>query len=230
MSQAVSIIIPALNEAEAIDATIRAALRFENVEIIVADGGSRDGTIEICREFGVKIVSGAQGRGAQMRLGASAAANPILWFLHADTVPDPNCIGQMRGALQDAQIVGGNFAIEFDGDSSAARFLTWLYPQLRRINLIYGDSGIFVRREVYDQIGGFRSFPIFEDLDLVERMKKVGRLVYLPAKVKTSSRRFENRSFILTFARWSILQFFYWLGVPPATLVRFYDTLLRRKN
>ena len=92
-------------------------------------------------------------------------------------------------------MVGGNFTILFDGDRFAAKFLTWLYPKLNFLNLIYGDSAIFVRSETYRQIGGFKPFPIFEDLDFVERLKKAGGIVTLPAVVVTSSRRFENKVF-----------------------------------
>lgn len=230
MSSVVSIIIPALDEAEAIAATLAVVTKFENVEIIVADGGSVDETAAICQSFGISVVQSARGRGAQMHAGARAATGAILWFLHADTIPDPESIAQMRGAFDNSQIVGGNFAIRFDGASQAARFLSWLYPQLRKINLIYGDSGIFVRQNVYHEIGGFRPFPIFEDLDFVRRMQQTGRLIHLPGQVVTSSRRFENRSFARTFLRWAILQLFYWLGVSPETLARFYAPLRHRKN
>jgi hypothetical protein len=108
---------------------------------------------------------------------------------------------------------------------SRPSFLTWLYPRLRRLGLCYGDSGIFVRREAYQQLGGFRAYPIFEDLDLVQRLRKIGRVLHLPASVTTSSRRFEGRSFALTFARWSGLQVLYWLGVHPRTLGRLYTPI-----
>jgi hypothetical protein len=106
--------------------------------------------------------------------------------------------------------------------SGAARFLTWLYPRLRLLGLAYGDSGIFVRRAAYERAGGFKPFPIFEDLDLLRALWKQGRFVQAGACVVTSSRRFEGRSFTLTFARWSLLQGLYWLGVSPHTLARLY--------
>ncbi len=100
--------------------------------------------------------------------------------------------------------------------------MTWLYPKLRRIGLVYGDSGIFVRREIYEGIGGFKPFPLFEDLDFVRRLRREGRFVNLSASVRTSSRRFERRSFLLMFSRWSFLQILFWLGVSPYFLARFY--------
>jgi hypothetical protein len=157
-----------------------------------------------------------------MHAGASVARGEALWFLHADTIAPAEACERICEALSDAEVVGGNFHVCFEGERWAARFLTWLYPQLRRLGLWYGDSAIFLRRETYQRIGGFKPFPIFEDLDLVRRLKVRGRMVHLPVAVKTSSRRFEGRSFALTFARWSILQGLYWAGVHPRVLNRLY--------
>lgn len=209
---ALSVIIPTFNEARSINRTLDAAKSIRGrVEVIVVDGGSFDGTVETVR-----------GRGAQMHAGACAAHGDALWFLHADTQPCPESAERIIEALRDPKVVAGNFNIRFDGTRRAARFLTWLYPQLRRLGLCYGDSAIFVRRESYEQVGGFQPFPIFEDLDLVRRLRKRGRIAHLPAFITTSSRRFEDRSFTLTFGRWAFLQMLYWLGVHPRTLNRLY--------
>ena len=146
----------------------------------------------------------------------------LTWERRCATRPAADCAGLIAEALRDPAVVAGNFHVLFDGTRRAARFLTWLYPRLRLLGLCYGDSGIFVRREAYRRVGGFRPFPIFEDLDLVRRLQKKGRVVYLPDVVTTSSRRFEGRSFALTFARWAFLQALYWLGVPPRALGRLY--------
>ena len=220
---ALSIIIPALNEARSIGATLDAVREVRGaVEVIVVDGGSSDETIEISRERGARLIESERGRGLQMHAGACAARGDALLFLHADTTPTANAAELIFKALGDSRVVGGNFRILFGGEKMAARFLTWLYPRLRMLGLCYGDSGIFVRRETYERVGGFKPFPIFEDLDLVRRIGRVGRMAYLPATVTTSSRRFEGRSFALTFARWSALQALYWLGVHPRRLGRMY--------
>jgi rSAM/selenodomain-associated transferase 2 len=222
-SPALSIIIPTLDEARSIGATLDAVLKASSrAEVIVVDGGSLDGTAEIVNGRGVRLLASGRGRGRQMHAGACAARGEALWFLHADTLPSADCAARMAEALGDPSVVGGNFHVIFDGGGRPARFLTWLYPRLRRLGLCYGDSGIFVRREAYTRLGGFRDFPIFEDLDLVRRLRKTGRVAHLSAVVKTSSRRFEGRSFALTFARWSVLQALYWLGVSPHTLGRMY--------
>jgi rSAM/selenodomain-associated transferase 2 len=219
-----SIIIPALNEAHSIGATLDAVRELRgNVEVIVVDGGSIDATVEISRGRGARVVECGRGRGLQMHAGAYAAQGDVFWFLHADTFPPHDAAELIAGALSDARVVGGNFRVLFGGERIAASFLTWLYPRLRMLGLCYGDSGIFVRRETYERIGGFKPFPIFEDLDLVRRLRRAGRMAHAPATVVTSSRRFEGRSFALTFARWSVLQALYWLGVHPRRLGRMYE-------
>lgn len=228
ISLKISIIIPTLDEADSIAATL-AALENLGAEIIIVDGGSVDRTISIAEKYNVKILRAKRGRGTQMQTGAAAATGDVLWFVHADTIVAPDCAAQINRVLQNENVVGGNFTIQFDGARLAAKFLTWLYPKLQYLGLIYGDSAIFVRGEVYRKIGGFKPFPIFEDLDFVERLKKTGKIVTLPAVVTTSSRRFEKKSFLLTFSRWTILQILYWLGVKPETLLKIYFPTLKSK-
>jgi rSAM/selenodomain-associated transferase 2 len=224
-----SIIIPTLNEAAIIEATLGAvAMLRGQVEVLVVDGGSEDGTPEIVRRCGVRLINASRGRGTQMHAGAVIATGEVLWFLHADTQPPKNAIGHILKALADPAVAGGHFAIQFSGPRKAARLLTWVYPRLRWFGLCYGDSGIFVRRTAYERAGGFRPFPIFEDLDLLRRLKRCGRFVHLLHSVKTSSRRFESSSFTLTFAWWTVLQVLYWMGVSPHFLGRLYAPIRSR--
>lgn len=218
-----SIIIPALNEGHSIGATLDAVSRLSvRSEVIVVDGGSDDGTREIAGARGAIVIASERGRGLQMDRGARAAHGDVLWFLHADTIVPADGVDLIIKALRDQQVVAGNFEVHFDGRGWAARFMTWLYPQLRRLELSYGDSAIFVQREAYEQAGGFKSFPIFEDLDLLRGLRKLGSIVHVPGTVVTSSRRFEGRSFALMFARWVAMQALFWLGMRPRTLGRFY--------
>ena len=219
----ISVIIPTLNEASALGPTLDALGRLCGpVEVLVVDGGSSDGTAEAARRPGVRVLRAGRGRGRQLHAGACAARGGVLWFLHADTRPPPDAAGQIRAALRDPAVVGGNFTLCFEGDSRAARFLTRLYAATRRFGLFYGDSAIFVRRAEYVRAGGFRPYPLFEDLDLVRRLARRGRLARLAGVAVTSSRRFEGRSFARTFARWSALQVLWWLGVSPYALGRHY--------
>ena len=218
-----SVIIPALDEARSIGAALDALARVGGgVEVIVVDGGSADATAEVALARGARVVRAERGRGAQMHAGALASRGEVLWFLHADTLAPADAAERIFEALEDPRAVGGNFRVRFDGGRAAARFLTWLYPRLRLLGLAYGDSGFFVRRAAYERAGGFKPFPIFEDLELLRALWKQGRFVQADASVVTSSRRFEGRSFALTFARWSLLQGLYWLGVSPHALARLY--------
>ncbi len=222
----VSIIIPALNEAEALPETLGRLHALENspVEIVVADGGSTDGTAELAEGLGARVVRGARGRGPQQHAGALASTGGALWFLHADTHPAPSALEAIEEALRDPEVVGGHFRLRFTGSSFAARFVTGYQPILRRFKLIYGDSAIFVRREAYERAGGFSAAPLFDDLEFTRRLRKQGRFVTVPAEVVTSSRRFEGR-LARTFSQWMLLQTLYSAGVAPEKLARLYRHL-----
>lgn len=220
---AVSVVVPTLNESQAIGSTLACLRRVPGIaEVIVVDAGSTDGTAAAAEGYGARVVTAERGKGTQLRAGAALAGGEALWFLHADTIVPPDAALRIQETLADPDVAGGNFALRFDGASAAARQLTWLYPRLRCLGLCYGDSGIFVRRTAYERIGGVRPWPLFEDVDLVRRLRQVGRFVHLPGELVTSSRRFENRPFGLVFARWTALQLLYWAGVPPRWLIRAY--------
>ncbi|HTM49263.1 MAG TPA: TIGR04283 family arsenosugar biosynthesis glycosyltransferase [Bryobacteraceae bacterium] len=227
MNSLVSVVIPTLNEAESIGPTLEAVARMRGAfEVILVDAGSPDGTARVAGRYpGVRFVTSGPGRGVQMHAGVAAARGEAVWFLHADTSPPEDGVEKVLEALADPKIVAGNFAVRFDGPRRAARFLTWFYPQLRRFGMIYGDSAIFVRKSSYLRAGGFRPFPMFEDLDLVRRLARLGRLAHVPSCVTTSSRRFHERSFTAAMARAAALQILYWLGIPPRVLYRFYPQI-----
>jgi rSAM/selenodomain-associated transferase 2 len=219
----VSVIVPALNEEAALPATLRAlqSLRGEK-EIIIVDGGSTDATCAIATSHGVRLHRSIRGRGPQQHAGALIATGDVFWFVHADTLPPPESLEQIAATLADPASAGGNFNLIFDGASRAARVMTRLYPHLRLLGLSYGDAGIFVRRSVYERSGGFRPYALFEDLDLIRRVRRAGRFVHLATPIVTSSRRFEQRRFALVWCRWTALQVLFWLGVHPNTLARWY--------
>lgn len=218
-----SIIIPTFNEELSLGALLDAVTALRGpLEVIVADGGSDDRTVSIARDRGVRVVTAERGRGNQMRAGAALARGDVFWFLHADTVPPADATERIDEALRDTTVAGGNFAVRFDGESRAARFLTWLYPQGRRLGLCYGESAIFARRSAYEDAGGMQPIPLFEDLDLVRRLARRGCFVHVRSTVVASSRRFEGRSFVRTYTGWVSLQLLYWAGVSPYTLARLY--------
>lgn len=219
----ISIIVPTLNEENRIGRLVAALCALPgDKEIIVADGASTDDTARAAALAGAAVVTCARGRGLQQHTAARAAQGDVLWFLHADTVPSYHALAHIEAALKPGGVAGGNFRLIFEGASFSARQMTWIYPRLRMLGLSYGDSGIFVRRSVYDQIGGFRPHPLFEDVDLINRLKRHGRFVNLDCPITTSSRRFEGRNYLRTWTNWITLQVLYWLGVSPNRLARWY--------
>lgn len=224
----ISAIIPTLNEEAEIAATIRALLaQADNIEAIVADGGSTDATIRVAESLGAVVIRSERGRGTQMHAGALAARGDILWFVHADTRPCPAATQQMIKALQSPQVSAGNFTLAFDGKTVGARLLNFVQPFMKLLRCYYGDSTIFVKRDVYFSLGGFRPYPLFEDAELIGRIGKTGRFLSLPGLVTTSSRRLESRGFLATCCQWSAMQALYWIGVPADTLGRLYAPIRR---
>jgi rSAM/selenodomain-associated transferase 2 len=200
-----------------------------DVEVLVVDGGSTDGTPELARARGVRVLASERGRGVQLHAGAREARAAVLWFVHADTLVPADGAERILATLAAPAVVGGYFRLRFDGKLRAARFHSALQPLFNALGLVYGDAAVFVRRDAYDRVGGFRPYPLFEDLDLVRRLRRVGRLVRVRADVVASSRRFEGRSYTLTLVQWVSLQLLYWLGVPPDRLARLYAPIRARQ-
>jgi len=218
----ISIIIPTLNEEKVVSELAASIASLPgNFEAIVADGGSADKTVDLAVECGMRAIVAPRGRGAQMNAGAATASGDVLLFLHADTRLPEETFGVIELVLQDSRVNGGNFGLLFDGGTRAAKILSNIYPLLRFGGMCYGDSAIFARRNIFELLGGFRNYPIFEDLDFYRRLNRAGKFIKLPATATTSSRRFEGR-FLRTFALWSILQVLYWFGVDPRRLYRIY--------
>lgn len=195
-------------------------------EIVVADGGSADGTVDIA-EARATVVRMAPGRGIQLRAGAEAAAGDVLLFLHADVVPPWDVAAQIEHALKGGHI-GGNFRLCYPDGGLLGRWLEFLVPIYRRIPRYYGDSGIFVRRDVYEACGGMPHVPIMEDVVFVKRMERCGKTAYLPGPMKSSGRRWKGRA-LRTLLLWGFMQTAFALGVSPWKLDRFYRAAKHRK-
>lgn len=224
----ISVLIPTLNEADKLPVAL-ASVRHQktgpdtNIEIIVCDGGSTDGTPDIAREAGATLVRAARGRGQQLREAVAQAAGDVLVFLHADTVLAPEALRTVAQTLADPAIPGGNFRVVFDGPSDFAAWLTGYYAWLRRHALYYGDSVIFIRRPVYDAIGGIKPIALMEDYDLVRRLEAAGPTACIEnPPVVTSSRRFEGRRPWRIYAQWVMIHALYHLRLRPDTLARLY--------
>jgi rSAM/selenodomain-associated transferase 2 len=192
--QKLSIIIPTLNESTHLGATLT-AIGCDD-EIIVVDGGSRDSTRTIAEEHGAAFcLAGTPGRASQMNHGAEVASGDILLFLHADTIVPELAIKTIKDTLDSNQhLAGGGFYRFFDSRSIFLRATCHLANLRSKYwGIFLGDQGIFVRKQIFQRMGGFSTdFPAGEDLDFSIRMKKSGKIIAIKAPVLTSSRRFEN--------------------------------------
>ena len=157
-----------------------------------------------------------------MNAGAATASNEILLFLHADVLLGIAALDQIRRVMADASIVGGNFDIRYEGKDWAARAFTRINRWRRRWGIFYGDSGIFCRRSVFAELGGYRLWPIMEDYDFARRLSKAGRLAFLECPIWVSDRRWRKSGLLRTLWSWFLIQGLYSLGVPPRYLARLY--------
>jgi rSAM/selenodomain-associated transferase 2 len=223
----ISIIIPTLDEERSLPPLLD-AIRQQRAahEVIVVDGGSQDRTPEVARNSWVRTLVSRPGRGAGISIGAEASRGDVLFFLHADSTLPTGALDRINEVLStDAHIVGGNFRLVFDGDTDFSRWLSRFCAWIRLLGFYYGDSGIFVRRSVYEAIGGFRPMPVMEDWDFVRRLERSGRTYCIEdPPLVTSSRRFERRNPLAIVYGWVRIHALFWLGVSPDRLVEIYRT------
>lgn len=218
----VSVIIPTLDEAERIGATIGSAFAAGAAEVIVCDGGSSDETTAIAQKHGARVIEGERMRARQLNRGAEAASGDALIFLHADTrLPDGACAAVAQ-ALETHAF--GGFRLRFAERTPA---LVWtalaVNARTRLSRCPWGDQAQFIRRDDFLRDGGYRELPIMEDYELAVRMKRRGSVV-LPLHVTTSGRRFLRKGVVRTTAlNWWIV-FNYRRGVDAETLARWYRT------
>ena len=158
-----------------------------------------------------------------MNQGARLAKGDLLWFLHADCRPHPQSIQAMKQALRDSNIAGGGF--EYNLNHSGFRFRLTEYFSNRKnrlLRLLFGDMGIFVRREVFERMGGYKEIPLMEDMDFCRRLKRFGRIVILPQRIETSARRWIEEGFFHNLLRNWALQGAWLMGASPEALAKYY--------
>ncbi len=219
----ISVIIPALNEESIIASTLEALRPLAPTEVIVVDGGSTDHTREIVARTDATLTSSVRGRAEQMNHGARLARGDVFLFLHADTHPPPSAIREIRSALEDPRCVGGRFDVRLEGNHSIYRLIGALINLRSRLTKVAtGDQAIFVRREVYEEIGGFPNLPLIEDIAFSRYLKKKGKVACLKSRVATSTRRWEREGIWQTVLRMWALRLLYLAGVSPFRLKRFY--------
>ncbi len=219
----ISVVIPTLNEEGNVAASIASARAPGVREIIVVDGGSDDETVRVARQHADRVIVGPRGRALQMNTGAAVARGKVFLFLHADTLLPAGFDVAVLKALADVRFVGGRFDVCLR-PSSLLLWLTGgminLRSRLTRIGT--GDQAIFVRGEVFRELGGFEEIPLMEDLAFSVALKRRGRVACLRERVVTSSRRWLRHGVVRTVARMWLLRFLYFCGVPPERLRRAY--------
>lgn len=219
----VSIIVPTRNERLTIAETLRALREPEVLEVIVVDAASEDGTAAAARPFADQLIDCAPGRGRQMNAGARAARGEILFFLHADTRVPSGFARAIVSAVDDPAVVGGRFDIDVEGDAPGLRVVAEAVNlRSRWTRLFTGDQGLFIRREAFERLGGFREMPIFEDLEMALAMRRAGRIACLRERLRTSGRRWQRRGVVRTVLLMWLLRALYFAGVAPERLARLY--------
>ncbi len=236
MAMHISVIIPTLDEEQTILDTLArtASLGFD--ELIVVDGGSTDGTHALVESYRlntqasalspIQWVTAPSGRARQMNEGAKASGGEILLFLHADTQLPNDAKKIVETTLADRRMVGGRFDVRFDRPSGWGTIISTMMNWRSRLSgIATGDQALFVRRHIFEQIGGFADMPLMEDIELSRRLRRRGTIAALTATVTTSFRRWERHGPLQTILLMWTLRFLYWIGIHPHTLSRWYGSV-----
>jgi rSAM/selenodomain-associated transferase 2 len=224
-----SVIVPMLNEERAIAPTLDAIAAGASgaeviVEVIVVDGGSSDRSRDEARPRCARLLVAPRGLARQMNVGATTAEGDALAFVHADTLVPPTFARDIAVALADPAVVGGRFDLRLDDDAPMLRLIGWLISVRSRLSRTgTGDQAIFVRREVFERLGGYRDIALCEDLDLARRLKRAGRVACLRSQVTASARQWRERGVLATTARMWFIRIAFLLGVSPSRLAHLYN-------
>ncbi len=224
---ALGVVIPALNAAATLGATLEALAagreQFQ-LDVVVADGGSTDDTVAVAEAYGAQTIFTPPGRGGQLAAGAAAVAGDWLLFVHADTRLENDWVSAVADFVQSPEntLRAGYFRLVLDDTAAAARRLERIVAwRARRIGLPYGDQGLLLSREFYNALGGFQPLPLMEDVDLVRRIGR-RRLVALPATARTSAERYRRDGYLRRSSRNLLCLMLYFLGLPPRLIRRLY--------
>jgi rSAM/selenodomain-associated transferase 2 len=221
----ISVIIPALNEAQALPQTLQVLHSLPcsaPIELIVADGGSRDGTVALAQRLGAHVVSGARGRAQQLNLGADAASGDVLLFLHADTLLPANGLLQLEAAVFSGAL-WGRFDVRIQGHPSMLRIVAVMMNLRSRLTgIATGDQAMFMTRAAFDEVGAYPDQALMEDIEISRRLKRLQSPACLRGPAITSGRRWETRGVWRTIVLMWCLRWAYWRGTSPDQLAQRY--------
>ncbi len=220
----ISIIVPALDEAGNIAETLTRLqpARALGHELLVVDGGSRDGTPLLAEPLADRVLEGPRGRARQMNAGAMEAQGDVLWFVHADTLASDGAARAISDAVQEGHI-WGRFDVSIRGRSAMLPVIAWFMNRRSRLTgIATGDQGLFVCREAWDVVGGFPDIPLMEDIALSKALRAQAWPACLRERVSTSGRRWEQRGVWRTIVLMWWLRLAYFLGAAPEDLVKRY--------
>lgn len=225
----ISVIVPVLNEAERIETLIHSLQSLDGEkEIIISDGGSTDGTLKKISLFSnITPINSPSGRARQMNMGAGISSGNILWFVHADSLVSPSSLNDIELAISHGAI-GGFFRLHFyDADDCFMRFIERTsHTRAKRFGLIFGDQGLFLRRDIFDELGGFADVSLMEDWEVSRRLRKfhkLGLIHALDTVIGTSARRYMKNGRLKTWLKMNLVKALYILGTDTEILRRIYD-------
>jgi rSAM/selenodomain-associated transferase 2 len=221
----VSVIIPVLNEADRVAATVQSVRTQAPYEILVVDGGSTDGTPEQAAGAD-RVLAGPRGRAAQMNHGAAHASCDVLLFLHADCTPGPGALAAATRTLARRGVVAGCFQMRVAARGLAFRLIDGCATaRVRLTGIAYGDQGLFLRRDIFERVGGFPAWRFMEDVGISLALGRLGRVAVAPAELFTSPRRWQKQGVVRqTLRNWALTALAA-AGVHPDRLARFYPVV-----
>ena len=220
----ISVVIPTLNEESHIEKTLQSVIKQEgDCELYVVDGGSTDNTVAIAKRY-TTVINSKRGRAVQMNAGARLCTGDILLFLHADTLLPDNGFREIRKRTRDETVAGGSFYIAFDAENFILRGVSFITRFNFRL-FHFGDQGIFVRRDVFQKLHGYKEIPLMEDYDFYKRLREQGKVILIRMPVISSARRFIKKGVIRQLLINKFVVLAYWAGVDIQTIKRFYDDM-----
>jgi rSAM/selenodomain-associated transferase 2 len=226
----ISIIVPVLNEAASIERFLeRLSERAGDAEVIVVDGGSSDGTVDLARNHCDRCLNVPRGRAVQMNAGARAASGETFWFVHSDCEVPPGCLQQIAEVLRQPEIVGGFFRIRIPNKRLVYRLTdSFAHYAGLLLRIRFGDHGFFCRRTVFEKIGGFPEVPLMEDAEFFRKLRRLGRITIIPSRLISSPRRYEEIGPWRLTLTYGLIALLYLLRVPTSVLATIYQRICTR--